>query len=412
MCPDLTEEVAMPRSVTLILCLLLTACGAGDRAASATWSGTIDTLASGAVHTRNPAAGIWDESTAWRIEEDLRIGTADGTGPDLFGSIYDIAVDDYGRIYALDEQAREVRVFHHDGRHLRTIGRSGSGPGEFKNPVALRWDDDGRLWVVDHGNARYAIFDTTGAYQTLVRRTSGYVRVPWPGGFEGAGRLYDVANIAGPNSTTWTEGLIAFRVDSQDPVPADTFRIPDFQGDVFEALNQHGQRSMAVPVPFAPRLVWHFEPRGALWAAITGHYRIARLNAAGDTTRIVERAFRPAPVTAADREDALANLDWFTSQGGKIDPARIPSTKPAIHSLFTDPDGYLWVQPITTPEEQGRLIDLFDPDGRYLGELRLPFKIGYFPPLIIGDRLYAITQDEMEVQYVVRARIVGKGGEV
>lgn len=399
----------MPRSATLALCLLLTSCAAGDRAASGTWAGTIDTLASGTVHTRNPANGLWDEATTWRIEEELRIGTMDGTGPDLFGYLYDIAVDDYGRIYALDEQAREVRVFHPDGRYLRTIGRSGSGPGEFKNPGALRWDDGGRLWVVDPGNARYAIFDTTGTYQTMVRRTSGYIRIPWPGGFDHAGRLYDVANVASPNAGSWTEGLVAFQVDAPDPTPADTFQIPVYEGEVYEMFNQHGLRSGTMAVPFTPRLVWYFEPRGALWAAITGNYRIARIDATGDTTRIVERLFRPAPVTAADREEALAGLDWFTAQGGKVDPARIPSAKPAIHSLFTDPDGYLWVQPVTTAEDQGHLVDLFDPDGCYLGELRLPFKLGYFPPLIIGDRLYAITQDELQVQYVVRARIVGKG---
>lgn len=115
----------MPRSATLALCLLLTSCAAGDRAASGTWAGTIDTLASGTVHTRNPVNGLWDEATTWRIEEELRIGTMDGTGPDLFGYLYDIAVDDYGRIYALDEQAREVPPRrplppHHRPQWLRT----------------------------------------------------------------------------------------------------------------------------------------------------------------------------------------------------------------------------------------------------------------------------------------------------
>jgi sugar lactone lactonase YvrE len=407
----LTRSTTRNNAPTLALAftLSLTACGAGTPHATGTWAGTIDTLANGALHIQNPATGLWDEATAWQVEEELRIGTMDGAGPDLFGELTDIAIDGNGRIYVLDGQASEVRVFDPEGHHLRTFGRSGSGPGEFKNPVALRWDEAGRLWVVDPGNARYSIFDITGAYQTMVRRTSGYVHVPWPGGFDAAGRLYDVANVAGPNANAWTVGLIAFQVDSQDPVPADTFQIPDYEGDTFVALNRQGQRSMSIPVPFAPRLVWHFEPRGALWAAVTGRYRIARINAAGDTTRIVERASRPAPVTTADREEAIANLEWFTAQGGKIDPARIPATKPAIRSFFTDPDGYLWVQPVTTMEDHGYLVDLFDPDGRYLGELRLPFGLGYFPPLIIGDQLYAITQDELEVQYVVRARIVGKG---
>lgn len=56
---------------------------------------------------------------------------------------------------------------------------------------------------------------------------------------------------------------------------------------------------MTVVVPFAPRLVWYFEPRGALWAAITGDFRIARIDTVGDTTRTADRAFRPVPVTTA-----------------------------------------------------------------------------------------------------------------
>lgn len=393
---------------TLTIALALTACGAGDRTTSGQWQGTIDTLASGIIHTQNPAAGIWDETSAWRIEEELRIGTADGAGPDLFGSIHDLAVDTHGRIYILDGQAREVRVFNPEGRYLRTIGRSGSGPGEFKNPIGLRWDESGRLWVVDPGNARYAIFDTTGVYQTMVRRTSNFFRLHWPGGFDESGRFYDTAILQVAGSTDRTEGLVAFNVDTQDPVAVDTILIPEFEGQTFEALNESGRRFMSIPVPFTPRLAWHFDPGDALWTSITGNYRITRINATGDTSRIVERAFQPAPVAAADLAELEERLEWFTSQGGKVNRSRIPTIKPAIHSFFTDPDGYLWVQPVTAAEDQGRVLDLFDPDGRYLGQLRLPFPIGYFPPRIIGDRLYAVIEDDLEVEYVVRARIIGK----
>lgn len=400
-------------AAALTLSAILTACGAGDRAPAGSWAGSVDTLANGAIRIRNPSTGLWDEATTWRIEEELRIGTVEEDGPDLFGQINDLAVDDRGYIYVLEGQARAVRVFGPDGQHIRTIGRTGSGPGEFRLPIGLRWDAAGRLWVVDAGNARYAIFDTAGAYQTMVRRTTNFTRLHWPGGFDPAGRLFDTAILPGEGSASASspgvKALIAFRVDAPDPVPADTIRIPQYEGPLFEALNERGQRSMSIPVPFTPQLVWHFEPRGALWTAITGDYQIARIDIDGDTTRVVKRDFRPAPVTADDREQALATLDWFAAQGGRVDPSRIPSTKPAIHSLFTDSDGYLWVQPVTTTEDQGYLVDLFDPDGRYLGEIRLPFKLGSLPPVIIGDRLYAVTRDEMEVQYVVRARIVGKG---
>ena len=54
---------------------------------------------------------------------------------------------------------------------------------------------------------------------------------------------------------------------------------------------------------------------------------------------------------------------------------------------------------------------MFDPDGRFLGEVTVPFPVRMYPPPIIrGGHMFAVTEDELEVPYVVRARIV-KGTE-
>lgn len=51
-------------------------------------------------------------------------------------------------------------------------------------------------------------------------------------------------------------------------------------------------------------------------------------------------------------------------------------------------------------------FDVFDPDGRYLGRVRS--EIPLLCPLIAGSHLYALTIDELSVQYVVRFRIEGR----
>ena len=54
---------------------------------------------------------------------------------------------------------------------------------------------------------------------------------------------------------------------------------------------------------------------------------------------------------------------------------------------------------------------MVDPEGRYLGEVRAPFPIAFFPPPIIrGDFMYAVTEDDLEVPFVVRARIERPSG--
>jgi hypothetical protein len=394
--------------VLATLCAILAACGAGERANAGHWAGSIDTLANGAIHVQNPATGLWDESTAWRLEEELRIGIDDGDGPELFGEIRDFAVDAYGRIYILEGQAQEIRVFNPDGSYIRTIGRQGGGPGEFKSADGLRWDAQGNLWVIDSGNARYSVYDSTGTYLTMARRTSGLGMLPWPGAIDARGNLTDVGldPAAMASGSSFIFVLVTYRFERQEPIPLDTVRLPAFQGEFFE-IRTENSLSRAV-VPFSPTLAWRYDPRGFLYSGVTDRYRIVRHDPAGDTSQIIDLPFQPLPVSAEERAEAIERLEWLTQQGGRPDFSRIPRTKPAFQNFFTDADGYLWVMPTTTSAEKGRRFDLFDPEGRYLGPVVADFASTSYSPLVIGDSFYTVAQDELEIPHLVRARIIGK----
>ncbi len=142
-----------------VAAVLVGAC-AGDP--SNEWSGTIDTLGSGAVLVSNPEQGVWGSSSPWQLLEVAKIGTQLDSGPDVFGDISDIDVDTAGRVYVLDRQAQHVRIFDHDGSYIRTIGKVGGGPGEFRVANGIAIDPAGRLWVHNMGNLRYSVFDASG----------------------------------------------------------------------------------------------------------------------------------------------------------------------------------------------------------------------------------------------------------
>ena len=58
------------------------------------------------------------------------------------------------------------------------------------------------------------------------------------------------------------------------------------------------------------------------------------------------------------------------------------------------------------------MFDVFDPDGRYLGRIDFPFALSRSPrPILRGNLIYGVTQDELEVPYLVRARVVGPSVE-
>lgn len=89
--------------------LLVAGCGT-DGAGSGDWAGSVYDSAGISV-VENPSDGVWTPQTAWRLEEDLRIGAVDGDSLRQFGSISGIAVDTSGAIYVLDRGAGEVRIF-------------------------------------------------------------------------------------------------------------------------------------------------------------------------------------------------------------------------------------------------------------------------------------------------------------
>jgi len=105
----------------------LAACAENSGDAADSWDGTVDTLPNGAIEVHNPSHGIWDSATTWQVIEEVRIGSLEGTGPDLFGRISALEVDKTGRFYVFESQAQEIRVFEPSGEYVRTIGREGGG---------------------------------------------------------------------------------------------------------------------------------------------------------------------------------------------------------------------------------------------------------------------------------------------
>jgi len=79
------------------------------------------------------------------------VGTLDGTGPDLLGSIAAAASDADGNVYILDGIGEEVLVFDAAGDFLHRVGGKGEGPEEFLNVRDLVRLSDGRLVVGQSG---------------------------------------------------------------------------------------------------------------------------------------------------------------------------------------------------------------------------------------------------------------------
>lgn len=394
--------------VAVFLAVLQGACGelpADDRR-----DVSIDTLASGAVEVRNPRSGEWPDGEGWTLTEDLRLGRIEGSTPDAFGEIRRYDVDEGGRIFILDGDAREVRVFGADGSHLRTLGGPGEGPGEFSQPWGLQVDASGRLWVVDMGNQRYSIWSAEGGLVDEMRRFGSGNVAPWPGTVLDDGRVVDVEyrTVDGERQRR----LIVYDASGEEQglVPFSSWQRPTF-------VAQTESSRTTASVPFSPRVVRALGRDGTLWTGISDAYRIVHRKLMDpDTLRIIEKAYDPVDVTGSEADAATERLAWFERQGGTVDRSRIPSEHPAYQDFFVDDQGFLWVLP-TLPREgqvteetlyapRPPVFDVFDERGVRLGRLEAPVPLRQ--PRVVGAHLYGVTVDDLGVNYLVRFRIEGR----
>lgn len=378
------------------------ACGSADGATDATWVGQIDSLPDGQIVVQNQGAGVWPEGAEWKLVEDLRLGTIDSEGPQTFGSIASITVDDRGRLWVLDSQASELRVFGRSGDHVRTVGREGSGPGEFTRPVRADVGPEGRIWVMDPQNGRLSVFDSAGTYIEGIQAPGGFVIMPWPGGFDRDGRYYAPVVVRAP------EFHIALGRFDNSYTPLDTIFGPTdpVKRDAY-TIKSEGVTRVAAGVPFQGGLRWRHSNSGTIWALLTDQYRMFELTAEGDTLRSLSMTVDPLPVTSQEKSDALDGLEWFTNQGGRVDPSRIPEHKPAVSWFFLDDEDHIWVARTTTQGAVDQPFDIFNPTGQYLGTVVAPFRLSSSPiPFVRDGALYGVVRDDLDVPYVVRARIV------
>jgi hypothetical protein len=383
------------------LVALPAACGGGAPAAEGPTM-RVDTVA-GVAHVHHTG-----RAPTVSLARTLSLGEAaalEEESPAEFGLIRTVVADADGRLYIADAHALEVRVFEADGRFLRALGRKGSGPGETEGFHGAVWLSPDTLVILDYGNARLGLLDPEGRYLgqwpwiALTGPTRFHFAVA-PGelytqglrrGEDDAGRpLLDAVWVrhgrAGP-----ADSLAIPRLDS--PLSGTAVICRGAQGIGFFS-NPFGERLLAVPAPAGERIV-----------ALSSTYRLAFLDAAGDTVRTLTREAEPVPLDddawrETEEEYAAFRRSWRgVACDGEI---RRPRHLPILREISFDHQGRLLVE-LATPE--GPTLDLYDHDWRWLATIPLPERDGRVPLHLQGDRLYLVTRDTLGVQRVEAFRL-------
>jgi hypothetical protein len=417
------------RAIVACVAWIGVACGGGE----SRWAGTI-TDSAGVTIVSNSAVGVWTETDRWTVEEELRIGVREGDPEYQFGEIGGIAVDSRGRLFILESQAQQINVYSAEGVYEQTVGARGSGPGEIGGAAALLMGLGDTLVVPDFQNLRINRYAPDGSslgsspidmqqgFPLLFQATASgvLVRQVRQAAFGGQPAIEDPHDV-----------IVRFAADGTVLDTVLTFPSGGTLG------TSGGPPRYEV---YSAEPAWDCSDELAVIYAVNDDYRLSVYSADGELERVITMPYEPAPVSERDREVFLGFVErqlsnaGLSAQGIATMKSRINFAEffPAFANLVAGPEGTIWVQHTQAPSElsdeerenfnplaQGGAMGnlgvfgtsdwyVFDPAGRYLGVVTLPAR--FTVRTIRGGRIYGVWRDELDVQYVLRLRIVGDLG--
>jgi hypothetical protein len=387
---------AGPLSILAVLAAMgMSGCGGGESTPDHTMR--VDTI-SGVVHVQHGG-----RAPVATLSPGVTVGETGGFGepsPAEFGRVRSVMADADGRFYVADAHALEIRVFEPDGRFVRALGRKGGGPAEIEGLHGTAWLTPDTMLVMDYGNARLTLLDREGRHlgQWPWMRVTGNVRFYYPvrdgevyaHGIRTTGESDAERQRVEP---VWVRYGPAGAIDSL-PIPQPAGPIPGTgvicRGEALGFFsNPHGDRLLTAPAPGGERVV-----------GLSSSYRLAFLNPAGDTVRILTRDAEPVPVPDEEwRETADQYAEFQQNWRGASCEGEIrrPRYRPTLRDITFDHHGRLLVE-LNTPG--GPVLDVFDTDYRWLATLPLPERDTGVPIFLRDQRLYLVARDSLDVQRV------------
>lgn len=341
-------------------------------------------------------SGVGD--AGWRLDRDLVLGSAEAVGPESFGYVAAVHVDERGRIWVSDGPSREIRVFDDRGAFVRAMGGAGEGPGELGAVTGLEPGPDGHVWVADGGNHRWTVFDSAGSLVATHPYAPGMYRFGDRWGSDGL--LYTWVMVGGGPAPDFA--MVRRRLDAGGVVPVDTLPVPpaDPGRMTSVAFERDGRRMTAfVPVPFQPVRHRLLVAGTGWWLSHPGRrYRVARVGPRGDTVVVVERDHVEVPVS----DDDIAAALYALAPNASLARDELPEVHPPVKELAVLPDGHLLVR---RRAPRGEVWDVFTADGRFVAELDVPGGARFRLMAATDDALYGVLPDDLDVSRVVRLRL-------
>lgn len=166
--------------------------------------------------------------------------------------------------------------------------------------------------------------------------------------------------------------------------------------------------------PFSPLVCWDVIPGGKIAIGFPKEYEIELYDSSEGKISAFSHKYKPIKVTDKDKEDFFAGVTL--SAGGSVKrgaPDHIikytefPRFKPAFREILVDSDGNILVWTYRKNiDEAFRYFDLFDPQGKFIGNIHIVGDIP-FPrrATIVNGTFWQRKADEEGLVHVIKYRI-------
>ncbi len=341
------------------------------------------------------------------FHQELTLGATGDDPHFLFGEFIRYAIDDQQNIYVLDRRSRSVRKFDRSGAYRLSFGQAGQGPGEFHDPEEIQFLRDGNLIVFEGESQRFSIFSRSGVYAGGGK----FLKLMFPPYFGFSSGRFIATNIRFEDDKK-TITTAVYNKKSELQVLLHQLESPPDPPRPSQEDDESRTRRLADAFSdsaFKRSSVVALDAKEQIYFGFSDKYEINLYSPEGKLHRIIRAALPLLPIVEQDRSDFLnvwlpKDLSTWRTMSETMrmkikDSIRFVKTKPAFLEIIPMDEGFLMV---LREGQFGRnaLIDIFDPQGRFIIEKRLVF------PLRKGfcrdGKLYSLFEDEQGYQFVKR----------
>jgi len=337
------------------------------------WEGTIEEV-NGVTIVKNPLLPIYTEDVFF-LEEELVIKEE---GEDYyFSNLIGLAVNDEKRIFTIDYQAADVKVFDKEGMYIKTIGKRGQGPGEFSRPYHIFVSSQKEVVIFDLLLRRFSYFTFEGEFIKNVSTANYNI---------GFFNIDSEGNII---------GLIPDR-NPENPV----YALRKFDSDLNPILTYvtSPYPNPQIYNPFGPRPQWALSVDNEIIHSFPEFYEIRIFDAMGKEIRRIIKEYEPMRVSSEMKDLAKKQVERL----GESIRLELPEYYPPIRYISVDENKRIFVHTSDLDETGGESVyDVFDPEGKFITRINLM----NLPRVWKNNKLYMIEQNKDGFQMIKRYKV-------